>query len=94
MLSVFCSVCAPGSSEAKHGGLFLFTNHGHKIRQQRCVQGMSVWLTLTYEKGVGHGRMGYRGVYGRVMWTWFASGLEGQRNEFYGSAVTLCEMGH
>ena len=55
---------------------------------------MSVWLTLTYEKGVRHGKMGYRGVYGRVMWLWFASGLEGQRNEFYGSAVTLCEMGH
>ena len=55
---------------------------------------MSVWLTLIYEMGVGYGRMGYRGAYGRVMWPWFASGLEGQRNEFYGSAVTLCEMGH
>ena len=37
---------------------------------------------------------GSRGAYGRVMWPWFATGLEGQRNEFYGSAVTLCEMGH
>lgn len=27
---------------------------------------MSVWLTLTYERGIRHGRMGYRGVYGRV----------------------------
>ena len=30
---------------------------------------------------VGHGRMGYRGVYGRVMCLWFANGLDGQRNE-------------
>ena len=55
---------------------------------------MSVWLTLTYVRGIRHGRMGYRGVYGGVACPWFASGLEGQRNEFYGSAVTLCEMGH
>ena len=40
---------------------------------------MSVWLTLTYEKGVRHGRMGYRGAYERVMWPWFATGLEGAK---------------
>lgn len=43
---------------------------------------------------VGHGRMGYRGVYGRVMCLWFAYGLDWQRNESYGSTVTFCEMGH
>lgn len=25
--------------------------------------------------GVGHGRMGYRGVYDRVMWPWFVNGI-------------------
>ena len=70
----------------------------YKPRTQGMAAEVRTWhvgvATLIYEMGVEHGRMGYRGAYGRVMWPWFATGLEGQRNEFYGSAVTLCEMGH
>lgn len=28
-------------------------NHGHRIRQQRCVQGMSVWLPSLMKGGSG-----------------------------------------
>lgn len=70
----------------------------YKPRTQGMAAEMRTWhvgvAALIYEKGVGHGRMDYRGAYGRVMWPWFATGLEGQRNESHGSAVTLCVMGH
>lgn len=49
-----------------------FTNHGHREWQQRCVQGMSVWLTLPYEMGVRHSGMGHTDVRGRVAWPWIA----------------------
>ena len=48
-----------------------FANHGHRIWQQRRVQGIFVCSTPTFEERVGHGRMGYRCVYGRVACPWF-----------------------
>lgn len=42
--------------------------------------------------GVGHGRMGYRCVYGRVMWPWFAKGWKSAQD--YPMANIPCSAMH
>ncbi len=51
-----------------------FTNYGHRIWQPRRVQGIFVYSPPTFEERVGHGRLGYRGVYSSVACPWFVKG--------------------
>lgn len=46
----------------------------------------------TFEERVGHGRMGYRCVYGRVMWPWFAKGWKSAQD--YPMANIPCSAMH
>lgn len=91
--SAFCSVCAPGSSAAKHGHFLFYKPRTQDTAAEVGTRHIRVPVPILME-WVEHGRMDYRGVYGRVMCLWFANGLDWQRNESYGSTVTFCEMGH
>ncbi len=53
---------------------------------------MLVWLTLPYGMGVEHGGWGYRGVWGRMAWPWFAKVAEGveQRRQCWHFTKNRC----
>ncbi len=53
-----------------------YENVLYKSRAQDMAAETRTWHIRVSDtasgNGVGHGRMGYRCVYGRVMWPWFA----------------------
>lgn len=59
--SAFCSVCAPGSSAAKHGHFLFYKPRAQNMATEMRVGHIRVPVPILRE-WVGHGRMGYRGV--------------------------------
>uniref|UniRef100_UPI0040251863 hypothetical protein n=1 Tax=Candidatus Cryptobacteroides bacterium TaxID=3085639 RepID=UPI0040251863 len=49
-------------------------------------------LALDFVERVRHGRIGYRGVYGRVMWPWFTKGRKSAQE--YPMAKVPCPAMH